>query len=139
MNHEIIEKAGDIIKKNTGMDAYCTLALIDSDGYPTASTITPSQSEGINWVTFCTGLGSNKVKKIENCNRASVCLNAADYNITLVGSIEVLTDPETKKDMWYSGLENHFSGPEDPKFCVLRFNTERYGLLIDWEEIHGSV
>ena len=41
--------------------------------------------------------------------------------------------------MWYEGFTNHFSGPEDPNFCVLRFNTERYNLLIDWNEVKGML
>lgn len=139
MNQVIIQKAGEIIQKNTGEDSYCTLALIDLDGYPTASTITASKADGIKWLTFCTGLGSIRTDRIARCNQASLCFNAPDYNITLVGTIDVLTDPETKKDMWYGGLANHFSGPEDPNYCVLRFNTQRYNLLVDWQEIRGSL
>jgi general stress protein 26 len=139
MNQEIIIKAGEIIEKNTGMETYCVLALIDLDGYPTASTITASKADGINWITFCTGLGSPKTNRINMCSRASVCFNAADYSITLVGSIEVLTDPDIKKEMWYDGLINHFSGPEDPDYCVLRFKTERYNLLVDWKEVRGTL
>lgn len=139
MNQEIIIKAGEIIEKNTGEAAYCVLALIDLDGYPTVSTITASKADGINWITFCTGLGGTRTKRINRCNRASVCFNAVDYNITLVGTIEILTDPYVKREMWYSGLSNHFSGPEDPNYCVLRFKTERYNLLIDWKEVTGTV
>lgn len=141
MNEEIITKAGEIIAGRTGggNEGYCVLALTDTDGYPTASTISASKADGINWVTFCTGLGCNKTNRIEKCNRASVCFNAPDYNITLVGTVEILTDPAIKKEMWYSGLENHFSGADDPNYCVLRFSTERYNLLIDWEEVSGKL
>ena len=137
MDQEIIIKAGEIIEKNTGMGTYCVLALMDLDAYPTASTITASKADGINWITFCTGLGGTRTNRINKCNRASVCFNADDYNITLVGTIEILTDLDVKKDMWYEGLVNHFSGPEDPNYCVLRFKTERYNLLVDWQEARG--
>lgn len=139
MNQDIITKAGEIIERNTGEANYCVLALIDLDGYPTASTITPSKADGINWITFCTGLESTKSRRLSKRNRASVCFNASDHNITLVGTIEVLTDLDVKKEMWYAGLVNHFSGPEDPNYCVLRFKTERYNLLIDWKEVSGRV
>ena len=56
-----------------------------------------------------------------------------------LGTIEILTDAEIKKDMWYKGLENHFNGPEDPNYCVLRFKTNRYNLLIDWKEVSGNL
>lgn len=141
MNEEIIARAGEIVASKTGggNEGYCVLALIDKEGYPTISTISASKAEGINWVTFCTGLGSNKTKRIENCNRASVCFDSLDHNITLVGTIEILTDPEIKKEMWYEGLVNHFNGPEDPNYCVLRFRTERYNLLVDWKEASGNL
>lgn len=139
MNQEIIARAGEIVEKNTSETSYCVLALIDLDGYPTASTITASKAEGINWITFCTGLGGTRTNRINKSNRASVCFNAADYNITLVGTIEILTDPDVKKEMWYEGLANHFNGPEDPNYCVLRFKTQRYNLLVDWKEATGTV
>ena len=141
MNEKIIARAGEIIASKTGggNDGYCVLALIGKDGFPSASTISVSKADGISVITFCTGLSGRKPERIAACSRASVCFCAADYNITLVGTIEILTDPEIKKDMWYDGLENHFSGPEDPEYCVLRFKTNRYNLLVDWKEAHGNL
>ena len=145
MSKEQIAKAGELIRQNTALGGYkgqyCTLALIDKDGYPTASTITAAKSEGIEWVTFCTGLGSNKAERVRACNRASVCFNAeGGHNITLVGTIEIVTDPAVKQEMWYDGLQNHFSGADDPNYCVLRFQTERYNLFVDWqEEVEGRL
>ena len=146
MDQEIIKKAGDIIASLSGHGAtdgtepYCTLALIDDEGYPTASTITVSKSEGIQWITFCTGLSSNKVKRIEKCNRASVCFNSLQYNLTLVGDIEVITDPAVKKEMWYDGLKYVFTGGDsDPDYCVLMFKTRRYNLMIDYKEAVGRL
>jgi general stress protein 26 len=139
MNEEIIARAGEIVAQNTGEGTYCVLALIDLDGYPTSSTITASKVEGIKWLTFCTGLGSDKTNRIIRCNSASVCFNSNEYNITLIGTIDIITDPKVKKEMWYGGLVNHFSGPQDPNYCVLRFKTERYNLLVDWKEAKGRV
>ncbi|HWT73863.1 MAG TPA: pyridoxamine 5'-phosphate oxidase family protein [Mobilitalea sp.] len=137
MNEEVIARAGEVIAKNTGEESYCVLALIDLEGYPTASTITASKADGINCITFCTGLGGARTDRISKCNRASVCFNSDDFNITLVGTIGIITDPEVKKEMWYGGLANHFSGPEDPNYCVLKFKTQRYNLLVDWKEAQG--
>lgn len=139
MEQDIIRKAGEIISNQARETGYCTLALIDEHGYPTVSTISASKSNGINWITFCTGLGNNKTERIGRCNRAGVCFNSADYDISLVGTIEIVTDPDIKKEMWYGGLNNHFNGPEDPNYCVLRFTTKRYNLLIDWKETAGTL
>lgn len=146
MSKEIIEKAGAIIQQNTahgapeGQEPYCALALLDAEGYPTVSTITASKSVGIKCLTFCTGLESNKAKRIANCNRASVCFNKdGAYNITLVGTIEVVTDAAVKQEMWYAGMGHHFNGPDAPEYCVLRFTTERYNLFVDWKEAEGRL
>ncbi len=139
MREGIIGKSCKLIEKNSGEGTYCVLGLIDEDGYPTISTITASKSEGLNWITFCTGLTSTKSNRISKCNRASVCFNSEDYNITLVGTIEILTDLEIKREMWYGGLINHFSGPDDPNYCVLRLKTERYNLFVDWTEVTGTL
>ena len=65
MHEEIIARAGEIVQKNTGENSYCVLALMDLDGYPTASTITASKANGIKWLTFCTGLGSTRTNRID--------------------------------------------------------------------------
>ena len=71
--------------------------------------------------------------------KAGVCVNSEGYHIALNGTIEVLTDERTKKEMWYPALEQNFSGPDDPDYCVLRFETERYNLLIDWQSVRGQI
>jgi general stress protein 26 len=144
MNEEIIAKAEKILSDRVifeqGCGECCILALIDSDGFPTAATISPAKIEGIKRITFCSGIKSNWVKRAEKCNRASVCFNSEEkqYNITLVGTIEILTDPQTKQDMWYDGMSYYFSGPEDPNFCVLRFTTQRYSLMLNEQDANGS-
>ncbi|MDR2957741.1 MAG: pyridoxamine 5'-phosphate oxidase family protein [Coriobacteriales bacterium] len=134
MDQEIIDRAAGIIQSKTGgigggMEGYAVLALFDEYDYPTASTLTISKAEGIKWMTFLTGLESNKAKRIGKCNRGSVCLASTEYNITLVGTLEVLTGPEVKREHWYDAMGAMVSGPEDPVFCVLRFTTERYNLF----------
>jgi len=141
MNEQVIARAEEMLAgRATKEQGHCVLALIDLDGYPTAATISPSRIDGIRRITFCTGLGSNWAKRIEQCNRASVCFNSGEeqYNITLVGTIEVLTDLATKQEMWYDGMGYYFKGPEDPNFCVLRFTTERYSLMLNESDANGS-
>ena len=141
MNEEIIARAEKILADRvTKEQGHCVLALIDTDGYPTAATISPAKIDGIRRIAFCTGTGSNWAKRIAKCNRASVCFNSvsAQYNITLVGAIEVLTDFETKKEMWYEGMGHYFRGPEAPDFCVLQFVTARYSLMLNEHDAGGS-
>jgi len=146
MNEEVIARAAETIQAKTGyigggMEGCCVLALIDEDGYPTASTLTISKAGGIEWITFLSGLASNKAKRIGACNRGSVCLSSPEYNITLVGTLEVLTDPETKHEMWQEPLGHMYSGADDPEYCVIRFTTKRYNLFFadDGSQAQGTL
>ena len=134
MNQELIGKAEKVIMSKTGyigngMEGYCTLALMDEDGYPSASTLSISKADGIKWLAFLSGLQSNKAKRISKCNRGSVCVNSSSYNITLIGTLEVLTGPDIKDEMWQEPLRDIYSGPDDPEYCVIRFQTERYNIF----------
>ena len=61
------------------------------------------------------------------------------YHIALMGEVQVCTDLETKREMWYDGLADHFSGPEDENFAVLRFTTKSYSLWVDYTEVKGAL
>jgi general stress protein 26 len=145
MDKEVIARAEQIIMSKTdyvggGMEGYCALSLIDEDGYPSASTLTISKADGVKWLTFLSGLKSNKAKRIAKCNRGCVCINSSKYNITLVGTLEVLTDPDIKNEMWQEPLGNMYSGPNDPEYCVIRFTTQRYNILFaDGESAAGTL
>lgn len=144
MSQKIIDRAVKTIAGKTGGgdEGYCVLSLIDDEGFPTASVLSVSKADGISEVTFCTGLDEKKVSRIKACNRASVCFGSIEHNITLVGTIEVVTDPEVKKAMWYDGLQFMFEGgAEDPNYCVLRFKTKRYNLFFtdDYEHAEGTL
>lgn len=138
-----IMKAGEIIRGRTAFGAYanqfCVLAQEDLDGRLTAAVITASRSDGIQQLTFCSGVGSNWALRAERDNRAAVCFDSGEYSITLRGHLEVLTDAAAKQANWYSGLENHFTGADDPNYCVLRFTTEKYKLFVDWTETEGCL
>ena len=142
MKEKLLEKAAKIIegcsRANGAEGGFCTLALIGPDGYPTTTTISVSKAEGLRWLTFCTDIDS-KAERIRFCDKASVCFNSEEYHISLIGKIEMITDPDVKKEMWYSGLYHHFRGADDPRYCVLKFTTERYNILLDWQEVKGTV
>jgi len=137
MSQEIITRASKLINSKTGykdeggMMGYAALSLIDENGHPSATTFAIVKADGINWLTFNTGTGREYAKRISKNNKACVCINSSEYTINLVGTVEALTDLETKKDMWIpnSAMDNHWSGPEDPQLLVLRFTTERYTIF----------
>ncbi|MCL2404031.1 MAG: general stress protein [Defluviitaleaceae bacterium] len=146
MNHEVIAKAGKVVEMNAVKDGKYTggisvLSLIDLEGFPTASILSPSKCDGINWMTFCTNINANGAKRVAKCNRASVCFATVEYCINLVGEMEIITSPEVKAEMWYDGLSHHFTDADDPNYCVFKFTTKRYKILFTevGEEVEGNL
>ena len=138
---KIIARAAELIAQcaNAGSGNYCALIFMDPDGSPVATTISISKSQGLQWLTFCTGMGAHAPTQLAQCPKASVCLNSPEYHICLTGTAELLTDLETRREMWYEGLCNHFTGPEDPNLCVIKFTPHRYSLFVDWEQARGEL
>ena len=141
MNQETIKKTEEILASLAGQDrGFCTIALIDENGFPTASTVSIIKASGINQLTFCVSLDDNKARRVKACNRAGVCVSSIDYNITLVGTAEILTDSKTKEEAWQPWFcEVGWSGPDDANFCVLRFITQRYNLYIGEQQVAGTI
>ncbi|WMJ90282.1 pyridoxamine 5'-phosphate oxidase family protein [Anaerocolumna sp. MB42-C2] len=138
VNEELIQKAIEIIQGQCGEDGYCALTLMDIDDRPNTTTITPSKADGIKSIAFCTGFGT-RTERIQFRPDACVCFNSTEYHISLKGRMEIITDRDVKHEMWYSGLANHFSGPNDPGYVVLRFTTDSYTLFIDWKTVRGVI
>ena len=141
MSEKTVNKASEIITGLAGQDnGYCTLALIDEDGFPSASTVSIIKADGIKQLTFGVSLDDNKARRVQACSRASVCVNAGAYNITLVGTAEILTDTASKEDLWQPWFSEIWAGgATDPDFCVLRFNTQRYNLWLGKEQVAGKL
>jgi len=144
---DLLDKAEKIVNDSTmwtvgesGRGADWVMSLIDEEGYPAASMITASRADGFKWIAFCTGLGWNKPNRAAKDPRASVYLfdRESFTGVSLVGKVEVMTDIETKKQMWYDALGEYFSGPEDANMCVLMFRPERYNVFIDGQTIRGE-
>ena len=147
MNGDILSKAESIVNGSTmqtvdasGLGADWVMALTDEEGYPAASMISAARADGFKWIAFCTGLGWNKPSRARKDPRACIYLfdKESFSGISLTGKIEVLTDAETKKQMWYDALGSYFDGPGDEKMCVLLFRPERYNIFMDNQTTYGN-
>jgi general stress protein 26 len=146
---DLVSKAENLINSSTmhtvdeSGTADWVMALTDIDGYPVTSMITASKADGFKWISFCTGFGdgSNKTKRIEKDPRASFYLFDKETftGISLIGKVEIITNIELKKQMWYDALGEYFKSAEDANWCVIMFRPERYNIFIDYQVIHGTV
>ena len=128
MNANIFAKANQIVRSSD--TAY--FGVIDENGYPSVSTVSVIKPETILEVYFTTNKGANKEKRLSKCNRASVCFQKDNDNITLVGEAEILTDQATKSRYWIDWFKEHYPGGEtDPNYVVIKFTAKRASLWVD--------
>ncbi len=144
---DLLKKAEGIVNGSTmhtvgesGLGADWVMALTDEEGYPTASMITAARADGFNWIAFCSGKGWNKPNRAEKDPRTCVYLfdKESFSGISLTGKVQVITDFNIKKQMWYDALGEVFKSPDDEKLCVLMFKPEKYNIFIDNRTINGS-
>jgi len=126
----MIEKANQFFK--TRQDA--SFSVLDENGYPSTSAIWLMNQDNISDIYFSTPVGSNKYKRLQKSNKASINCYAEFNNLTLVGEAEVLTDQESKTKHWQEPFIHIYpKGDTDPTYCIIKFTTKRVSLHIDHE------
>ena len=133
MNAKLFERANEMIRTFE----YASFGVIDEKGYPSVSAISLLKPENILELYFTTTMDSNKVKRLQKQNKASINCHTVEHNITLVGETEIVSDQETKGKYWGNwvamGLDVYSGGVSDPNYCFIRFTTKRAALWIDGE------
>ncbi|MCL2378760.1 MAG: pyridoxamine 5'-phosphate oxidase family protein [Defluviitaleaceae bacterium] len=122
------EKATQFLK--TRNDA--AFSVLDENGYPSTSAIWLVNQECVSEIYFSTPVGSNKYKRLQNSNKASICCYAEFNNLTLVGEAEILTDQESKTKHWKEQFIYVYpQGPSDPTYSIIKFTTKRVSQNIE--------
>jgi len=133
MNTKLHGKANEMIKTFK----HASFGVIDENGCPSASAISLQNPEDISKLYFTTTMDSNKAKRLQKNNKASVNLYNDMSNITLVGEVEIFSDKETKSKYWQvwvaRGQDVYPEGADDPNYCIIEFTTKRVSLWIDDE------
>jgi len=136
MNTNLFAKATQIVKECDAVQ----LGLIDDEGYPSVSTVSPIKTENIFEIYSTTNIGANKEKRLRKNSKASICFCSNGSNITLVGEAELCTDQETKSRCWLDWFKDHYQGGEtDPDYVVIKFTTKRVSLWIDNESAEFTI
>ena len=129
----MLEKADQIIRTFK----YAGFGVIDESGYPSVSAISLCNPETISELYFITTIDSNKAKRLQKNNKASICCYTEMNNLTLVGKTEIIIDQETKSKYWQDWAihahDIYLEGETDPTYCIIKFTTQRVSLWIDEE------
>ena len=122
-----IDKLGKFIDKQ-GVSFICS---VDDEGFPNMKAmLKPRKRTGLREFYFSTNTSSLRVKQFRNNPKASIYFYHKGLfkhvGVMLVGTMEVLTDQESKNSIWKKGDTMFYKGGvTDPDYCVLRFNAEK--------------
>lgn len=104
------------------------LGSVNGEGYPNVKAmLAPRKREGLKTFYLTTNTSSKRVADFIKNPKA--CLYFADTRffrgLMLVGTVEVMTDAETKRSVWKLGDKMYYPlGVTDPDYCVLKFTAE---------------
>ena len=106
------------------------VASVDEEGFPNIKAMfMPRKIEG-NCFYFSTNTSSMRAQQFLKNEKASIYFyQRSRYRyegLMLTGKMEVLQDPEIKKEIWRSGDTMFYKqGVDDPDYCVLNFTDEK--------------
>ena len=106
------------------------VASVDEEGFPNIKAMfMPRKIEG-NCFYFSTNTSSMRAQQFLKNEKASIYFyQRSRYRyegLMLTGKMEVLQDPEIKKEIWRSGDTMFYKqGVDDPDYCVLKFTAEK--------------
>jgi len=139
MNIKLFDKANEMIRTFE----YASFGVIDEDGYPSVSALSLQNPENILELYLTTTMDSNKVKRLQKNNKASINCYTSMNNLTLVGETEIFSDEETKSKYWQEwvdrGSDIYAGGVSDANYCFIRFTTKRVSVLIDEESTEFTI
>lgn len=114
---ELRGKANLILEKQ----GVVTLASVDPEGYPRICVLSVLGEKEIGNIIVSTGEKGTKVAHFRKNPKASACVFDDRDSVTLIGEVEFVTDMKVKKDIFLDWMYDHFTGVDDPNYCVIAF------------------
>jgi general stress protein 26 len=106
------------------------ICSVDEEGFPNVKAmLKPRKIVGLKEFYFSTNTSSMRVKQFRENPNASIYFyhkGLIKYEgIMLKGRMEVLTDQQTKDEIWRTGDTIFYKqGKTDPDYCVLKFTAQ---------------
>lgn len=107
------------------------ICSVDGEGFPNAKAmLKPRKRVGLKEFYFSTNTSSMRVKQyLDNPNACIYFYHKGlikYVGVMLTGTMEVLTDQETKNMIWRAGDKIFYKqGVTDPDYCVLKFTATK--------------
>ena len=104
------------------------IASVDEDGFPNMKAMFVPRKIEENCFYFTTNTSSMRSQQFMKNPKASIYFyNKGRFRyegVMLIGTMEVLQDEETKKEIWRTGDTMFYKqGVTDPDYCVLKFTA----------------
>lgn len=103
------------------------IGSVDESGFPNIKAmLQPRKREGIKVVYLTTNTSSMRVAQYLKNNHACIYFCDARFfrGVMLTGTMEVLTDSDSKEMIWREGDTMYYKeGVTDPDYCVLKFTA----------------
>ena len=107
------------------------ICSVDGEGFPNVKAmLKPRKIDGVKSFYFSTNTSSMRVKQYLANPKASIYFyhkGLIKYvGVMLTGTMEVLTDQESKNMIWKKGDKLFYKkGVTDPDYCVLKFTATK--------------
>ena len=129
----LIIKAEELL----GKCSHVVFASVNHLGFPRPVPMAKGVTQGCSEVWMATGADSVKVSDFRQNERAGLCYDHEGASVCLRGKVEIVTDYQTRNDMWQDWYINHFhGGPTDPNYLLLHFIGDEATIWIDNEFAH---
>ena len=130
------KKATEMLQKSEVV----VLTSINQEGYPRPVPMSMVKAEGISTVWMSTGNDSWKTVDFRNNPKGGLCFYAQGDSVCMTGDVEVITDADTKQELWQDWFINHFpGGPTDPNYVILKFEANHATYWIEGKFVHRKV
>ena len=105
------------------------LATVTENGKPWVRYVTPFMDKNLTF-WMATFAHSRKVPQIRKNSEVHLTVGVndimtAESYLQVEARAEILTDEKTKKAVWFDGLKDIFSGPDDPNYYVCKITPYR--------------
>ena len=124
MNETFKAEIQSVLKKSK----FAYVSSIDAQGYPNTKAMFSLRHDTIAVHYFSTNYSSKRVQQFLNNPNACVylCNQVRFMGLMLVGTMEVLTDHDSKAMLWKPRDVMYYpQGVGDPDYCVLKFTAQR--------------